>query len=143
LYARLTGEWNSLNDKLWVDKIPTPDLLDIANDLREVIDEYVDGLDLAHPWRMICEHLEACQFYVSSSEILIRPLIPPTWAHGPFENAKQRVFMSATLGAGGDLERLTGRRRIRRLATPEGWDRQGIGRRFFIFPGVSLGEERY
>jgi Rad3-related DNA helicase len=140
LYARLTGDWKSLTDKLWVDKIPTPDLLDIANDVREVIDEYVTDLDLAHPWRMICEHLEACQFYVSSSEILIRPLIPPTWAHAPFENAKQRIFMSATLGAGGDLERLTGRRKIKRLATPDGWDRQGIGRRFFIFPGMSLDE---
>jgi Rad3-related DNA helicase len=141
LYARLTGDWQSLTDKFWVDKIPTPDLLDIADNVREVIDEYVKGLDLAHPWRMICEHLEACQFYVSSSEMLIRPLIPPTWAHAPFENAKQRIFMSATLGAGGDLERLTGHRKIKRLATPDGWDRQGIGRRFFIFPGVSLGEE--
>ena len=48
--------------------------------------------------------------------------------------------MSATLGAGGDLERLTGRRNITRLQVPEGWDRQGIGRRFFIFPGSSLDE---
>ena len=49
--------------------------------------------------------------------------------------------MSATLGIGGDLERLMGRRRIRRLPTPEGWDRQGVGRRFFIFPGMSLNVE--
>jgi hypothetical protein len=49
--------------------------------------------------------------------------------------------MSATLGAGGDLERLTGRARIQRLPIPVGWDRQGIGRRFFIFPEKSLKEE--
>ena len=48
--------------------------------------------------------------------------------------------MSATLGAGGDLERLTGRSKIMRLPIPEGWDRQGIGRRFFIFPDKSLDE---
>lgn len=48
--------------------------------------------------------------------------------------------MSATLGAGGDLERLTGRPKITRLPIPEGWDRQGIGRRFFIFPEKSLNE---
>src|SRR5260221_9071040 len=93
-----------------------------------------------YPWRMIGEHLNACQLYVSSSEVLIRPLIPPTWAHAPFANATQRIFMSATLGAGGDLERLTGRSRILRLPIPEGWDRQGIGRRFFIFPDKSLKE---
>lgn len=46
--------------------------------------------------------------------------------------------MSATLGAGGDLERLTGRPKILRLAIPEGWERQGVGRRFFVFPGMSL-----
>ena len=46
--------------------------------------------------------------------------------------------MSATLGAGGDLERLTGRRKILRLPVPEGWDRQGIGRRFFVFPGMAV-----
>jgi Helicase C-terminal domain len=47
--------------------------------------------------------------------------------------------MSATLGEGGDLERLTGRKKIERLRIPPGWDRQGIGRRFFLFP--SLPEE--
>ncbi len=46
--------------------------------------------------------------------------------------------MSATLGAGGDLERLTGRKAIHRLPAPTGWDTQGVGRRFFIFPGMSL-----
>lgn len=138
LYVRLTGEWANLTDRLWVDKIPTPDMVRITPDLREVIDLHVGKLDLKHPWMMISEHLHACQLYISSSEILIRPLIPPTWTHPSFEGAKQRIFMSATLGAGGDLERLTGRRHITRLAIPQGWDRQGIGRRFFIFPGMSL-----
>jgi len=38
------------------------------------------------------------------------------------------------------LERLTGRPRIKRLSIPEGWDRQGIGRRMFVFPEKSLNE---
>ncbi|MBB6095033.1 hypothetical protein HNQ60_003920 [Povalibacter uvarum] len=139
-YSRLINEPRSLADKLWNDKLPTPDLIEIADDLREVIDEHIGDLDLQYPWRMISDHLEACQVYMSAAEILIRPLIPPTWSHEPFAQAKQRIFMSATLGAGGDLERLTGRRGIKRLAIPEGWDKQGIGRRFFIFPGMSLGE---
>ncbi|MBF2020303.1 MAG: hypothetical protein IGR93_09415 [Hydrococcus sp. C42_A2020_068] len=44
--------------------------------------------------------------------------------------------MSATLGEGGDLERLTGRKKIERLKIPLGWDTQGIGRRFFFFPAL-------
>src|SRR5262249_11347827 len=111
-------------------------------ELRAAIAENIGEGDQKYRWRMIRDHLNACQLYVSSSEIMIRPLIPPTWAHAPFANATQRIFMSATLGAGGDLERLTGRARILRLPIPEGWDRQGIGRRFFIFPDKSLKERQ-
>ena len=110
--------------------------------LIEVIDQHVEGSDLQYAWRNLRERLHACHLYISSSEILIRPLIAPTWSHAPFDGAKQRIFMSATLGAGGDLERLTGRRNITRLAIPEGWDKQGIGRRFFIFPDLALSDER-
>jgi hypothetical protein len=48
--------------------------------------------------------------------------------------------MSATLGRGGELERITGRSRIVRLAAPEGWDGHGVGRRLFLFPEESLEE---
>lgn len=137
-YARLTGSWRSVDDASWVDKVPTHKLIEIADELRNAISENINDLDQRYGWRMLADHLHACQLYVSSSEILLRPLIPPTWSHAPFANAKQRIFMSATLGAGGDLERLTGRTRIQRLAIPEGWERQGIGRRFFIFPEKSL-----
>ena len=49
-----------------------------------------------------------------------------------------RYKVLATLGEGGELERLTGRKPIMRLQVPAGWDRQGIGRRLFFFPGQSL-----
>lgn len=137
-YARLTGGLRGVDDASWVDKIPTHKLVEIAEELRTAISENVGESDQRFAWRMLVDHVRACQLYVSSSEVLLRPLIPPTWSHGPFSNAKQRIFMSATLGAGGDLERLTGRTRIQRLPIPEGWERQGIGRRFFIFPEKSL-----
>lgn len=140
-YTRLTGGWRSVEDASWVDKVPTHKLVEIAGELRAAISENIVGSDQQYAWSMLADHLLACQLYVSSSEILLRPLIPPTWSHGPFANATQRIFMSATLGAGGDLERLTGRTKIKRLAIPEGWDRQGIGRRFFVFPEKSLSEE--
>jgi hypothetical protein len=140
-YSRLTGRWDSIDDLTWVDKVPTAQLATIVNELRAAIAENIGDSDHRYGWRMIGDHLGACQLYVSSSEVLIRPLIPPTWTHAPFANAIQRIFMSATLGAGGDLERLTGRSHIKRLPIPEGWDRQGIGRRFFIFPEKSLKEK--
>ena len=140
-YRRLTGNWTSVDDVTWVDKVPTPQLAAIASELHAAIAENIDGSEQRYPWQMIGDHLKACQLYVSSSEVLIRPLIPPIWDHAPFVGATQRIFMSATLGAGGDLERLTGRAKIKRLPIPEGWDRQGIGRRFFIFPEKAMKEK--
>ena len=137
-FPRLSGQRDDTTDLTWVDKIPTPEFVNVANEVAEILDTHVQDTKLEYPWSMIRDHLRACHLYISSQEILIRPLIPPTWAHAPFSEAKQRIYMSATLGVGGDLERLMGRRSIHRLATPEGWDRQGVGRRFFIFPGMSL-----
>lgn len=126
----------------WVDKLPSPSLSKATGDIRAVLDEHTKNVpELRYPWSLIRDHLHACHFYYNESEILIRPLIPPTWTHRPFTNARQRIYMSATLGAGGDLERLFGRRSIHRVAIPGGWDRQGVGRRLFLFPGMSLDDK--
>ncbi|STX39310.1 DEAD/DEAH box helicase [Legionella feeleii] len=137
-YSRLLGKWESAADKAWVDKLPTPDFLKIRDQLIEILDEYTVNNDLKYAWSMLRSKLFACHLYISSKSILIRPLIPPTWTHPSFCEAKQRIYMSATLGEGGDLERLVGRKNIFRLPTPEGWDTQGVGRRFFVFPSLSL-----
>lgn len=144
-FTRLSGKCESVADNAWVDKIPTPIWGEIHDELRTVMEEHVDKIKGKNPprfaWAILRDHLHACHLYMSAREIMIRPLIPPTWTHAPFANARQRIFMSATLGAGGDLERLTGRPDIMRIPVPDGWDRQGIGRRYFIFPGMAMKDE--
>lgn len=140
-YSRLTGRWNNPSDTAWVDKLPTPIFAQLKDSLVELLDQYTENTELFFPWSMLRSHLQACHLYISSKGFLLRPLLPPTWTHTPFDNAKQRIYMSATLGEGGDLERLVGRKNIRRLAIPEGWDTQGVGRRFFIFPSLSLSDD--
>src|SRR5690554_4471226 len=140
-YSRLAGKWESPSDKGWVDKLPTPVFDKIKDEFVEILDEYTADNELKFSWSMLRSNLQACHLYLSSKSFLLRPLLPPTWAHPAFTNAKQRNYMSATLGEGGDLERLVGRKNIYRLATPDGWDTQGVGRRFFIFPSLSLGDE--
>ena len=90
---------------------------------------------------MIRDQLHACHLYYTCNSILIRPIIAPTKSYSSFESAKQRIYMSATLGEGGDLERIFGRKRIKRIPAPTGWDKQGIGRRFFVFPMRTLKED--
>lgn len=90
-----------------------------------------------YPLSMLAGHLGSCMVYVAYRQILIRPYISPTQSHPAFADAKRRVYMSATLGAGGELERAFGRRKIHRMPVPRGWDKQGTGRRFFVFPEVT------
>ena len=55
--------------------------------------------------------LAACCVYLSYGGIQIRPMIPPTFENRVFSRAGQRVYLSATLGSGGELERAFGRSR--------------------------------
>lgn len=138
-HARLTGQWEDSWDSTWVDKLPSPVLQEIAPRLTATLDAHAEGGDdVSFRWRLLRDHLHACHVYLASREIMIRPLIPPVWSHAPFARAKQRIYMSATLGAGGDLERLTGTAPIKRLQAPDDFRSTGVGRRFFIFPGLSL-----
>jgi hypothetical protein len=119
------------------DKVPSPAFNDRIEHLRVFLDHAQQG-DFRYPWRMIRANLHACHMYLSWPVISIRPVIPPTLTHAPFASATQRIYMSATLGEGGELERITGVKNISRLPTPEGWERQGSGRRFILFPDLSL-----
>lgn len=140
-YTRLTGAVENISDRTWVDKLSTPEYESIIDQIVEIMDVNVAEANLSYSWKMVRDHLHACHLYFSSQEILIRPIIPPTWTHDAFSKPKQRIYMSATLGEGGDLERLVGQSPIKRLPVSEGWDKHGVGRRFFIFPEMSLPEE--
>jgi hypothetical protein len=140
-YLRLISPSPSISDTQWIEKVPTPLLYELCPKLISLLDEQVKDSDLQYPWSVIRDHLNACHIYISYDTILFRPLIPPTRTHKPFSQAKQRLYMSATLGEGGELERLAGVENIERLTIPDGWDQQGIGRRLFLFPESSLDED--
>ncbi|WP_397568766.1 DEAD/DEAH box helicase [Schlesneria sp. T3-172] len=125
-------------DPQWVEKLPTPAFQSLVPELVALLDEHTKNTNLRYTWSILRDSLQACHLYLSRRAILIRPLIPPSNAHAPFAGARQRLYMSATLGSGGDLERVTGRYPIHKIPVPAGWDIQGIGRRFFIFPKRSL-----
>ena len=135
--ARLAGDSKDATDRQWVEKVPTPAFQSIAPEVVALLDEHTKNTKLRHTWSLLRDSLHACHLYISRRAILIRPLVPPSKTHLPFAGAKQRLYMSATLGAGGDLERVTGRQPIHKIPVPLGWDKQGIGRRFFVFPKAS------
>lgn len=141
-YARMSGEDDDEGDRLWVNMLPAPTFFARHDELFEVFETHCGpGTELGYKWQAIREHLRACHFYYGRNRFLIRPLITPAERHAPFAGARQRVYMSATLGEGGELERLVGKRKLTKIPAPEGWEKQGIGRRLFFFPMRSLKDD--
>lgn len=87
---------------------------------------------------MIRSGLAACCVYLSYGGIQIRPMIPPTYENHVFARTKQRIYLSATLGSGGELERAFGRREIVRMPLPTKTPPRS-GRRLFVFPDLVKG----
>lgn len=140
-YRRIIDEPTGYNDSTWVYKVPTSYFQEFASDLKGICRELTLPFDLLHSFNKLQDHFHACHIYMTMGHILIRPIIPPSLTHDPFAGAKQRIYMSATLGDGGMLERSIGVADITRLHTPLGWEKQGTGRRLFLLPELSL-EER-
>ena len=123
-----------------VAKVPQLQYWAALPELRSVIEARVAAARLQYTWQILREHMEACNVFVTWDHILIRPLAPPAQTHAPFWTARQRVYMSATLGEGGELERATGVRRITRLPMPATWQRTIPGRRLVLLPDLSISE---
>ncbi len=144
-YQRLINPEPEFRDINWVEKIPTPDLYEIHRELTSVIDAGLRGAgdldEQRFAWRVLRDHIHACNLYVSAGEILLRPINPPTFTHRALVDAKQRIYMSATFGDAGELERITGRNNIQRINVAGSWDKQSIGRRYFLLPELSLSED--
>jgi Helicase C-terminal domain len=94
----------------------------------------------AYALDVIGDALHRCLLYLSWHELLLRPLIAPTASHAPFADAEQRIYMSATLGSAGELERAFGVDDITRPRMPTREDERGFGRRLFLMPSASLPE---
>ena len=107
----------------------------LAGEIEAALSDYATDRNDSNSYTkaMIGSAVGRCLAFVSSSQVLIRPLIAPTSEHAAFANAAQRVYMSATLGAAGELERAFGVPKITRISSTTE-DEQGFGRRFFLMP---------
>lgn len=92
--------------------------------------------DVEFRFQMIRKGLAGCLVFVGPDSIYIRPLVPPTHENRIFRDARQRIYLSATLGYGGELERAFGRFPIERLPLPSSSQEPRAGRRFFLFPAL-------
>jgi Type III restriction enzyme, res subunit len=80
-----------------------------ANLAKVTEDAYGPATNTRYAWRLLRDSVDACCVFVAADEIIVRPLLPPTFTHAAYTDPKQRLYLSATLGAGGELERAFGR----------------------------------
>ena len=133
---------DSYNNKMLIEMIPSFFVRKYKNGIRDLLQQKLAiRTSPWYSWNVVKNHLASCNIFISYNLILIRPYIPPTLTHAPFEQANQRVYMSATLGAGGELERITGIRSIERLPFPKGYDKQSSGRRLFLVPELTVSRD--
>ena len=104
------------------------------------LDSVLSQLEKPHNFQfaMLRSGLASCCVYLSYGGIQIRPMIPPTFENNVFSHAGQRIYLSATLGAGGELERAFGRSEIVRMPLPTKTPPRS-GRRLFVFPDLVKG----
>ncbi len=126
----------------WCNMLPMPLALNKLGELQVILQHGIEsGTSNFYAYSRISENLQECNIYIANRKILIRPWIAPTMSFKAFADAKQRILMSATLGRSGELERITGIEKICRLPIVNDWDKKGLGRKFFTFPDLSLGED--
>lgn len=137
-YRRLTEEKHINVENSWCDMLSVDSVAEIHDSFYDLMEEFVSGTSKQYSWSNIKNNLHACNILISNSEILIKPLIAPTLSLQPFATPKQRIYMSATLGESGELERITGVNTIHRLPMVDDFEVKSIGRRYFLFPNASF-----
>lgn len=141
-YSILTKESPSPAEINDCDMIPVFNTYERSTEIITLVDKYLEtsGSSIRFSWRNIRNNLQSCLIYLNWNRLVIRPYIPPTKTLDAFSTPKQRIFMSATFGKCGELERTFGIDKIKRLDMVKDWENKAIGRRFFLFPSTSYSE---
>ena len=71
----------------------------VSTAARDAISQsaYVEDKDVRYVWPRVRDHLNRCGVLIGSSGIEIRPYHPPTALNSGYSQAKQRIYLSATL----------------------------------------------
>ncbi|MEK4983623.1 helicase C-terminal domain-containing protein [Bacillus sp. FSL K6-6540] len=117
-----------------VDIIPQGLWWPKLSEIRSMLDVHTNDTALYFPWSRIRNHLQACQIYLSYNSITICPILPPNLTYPTFAHAKERIYMTATIGNGGELERTFGVRHMHRICKFDKLANKLSGRRLILFP---------
>ncbi|MEP7379137.1 MAG: DEAD/DEAH box helicase family protein [Chloroflexota bacterium] len=106
----------------------------VAAMARDAIDDsaFAEADEGRFAWRELRSRLERCGVLIGPSAIEIRPYHSPSQIFSGVSRAKQRIYMSATLGTMDDLERRLGIGPITRIEVPPELHAGSTGHRLFV-----------
>ncbi len=108
---------------------------EVIDRLREIVEAspYLStDMDFAFRWRRIRHQLYEANIYISPNSIWIRPYIYPLISNPHYEQAQQRLYMSATIGDPADLSRRLGVKNIQKIPVPAEFTEKTSGRRMIV-----------
>lgn len=124
-----------------IDLIPQPLWIEKIDDLRAFLDSVTESTNLYFPWSKIRDILYGCQIFMAPNKIVFKPSISPNLLHDAYSNAQERIYMSATIGAEGELERVFGISGIKRISEFTEGSHKVSGKRLILFPEDHFGRE--
>lgn len=125
--AIATAARDSLDQSpLVADKKLKQETDEVKADVKKLRDE------IKWVWPKVREHLAQCGVLIGPSGIEIRPYHPPTALNAGYSQAKQRIYLSATLGSMDDLQRRIGGGQVTRLVTEQPMPLGTTGERLFV-----------
>jgi len=136
-------EYSVLTDAL-ADDVPRtlpPELLSFIDQVqvedrfREIVDSspaLTADRDLGFRWRRLRDRLREANIYIGLHSIWMRPYIYPLMSNLHYEQAEQRLYMSATIGTPADLSRRLGVRNIEKIPIPPTYAEKTFGRRLIV-----------
>ena len=106
----------------------------VAEPAAAVIEEsgFVTAGDGRFVWPELRARLPRCGVLIGPTGIEVRPYHPPTLTFPGYQQARQRIYMSATLGSMDDLQRRLGVGEIRAIEVPAALQTQATGHRLLL-----------
>lgn len=111
------------------------DQVGVEGRFREIIDcspYLATDEDLRFRWSRVRTYLREANIYIGLNSIWIRPYIYPLISNLHYEQATQRIYMSATIGDPADLSRRLGVRYIVKIPIPPEYAERTCGRRLIV-----------
>jgi hypothetical protein len=141
--ARRFPDYGVLQDSLDPDAPPVTsaellsflDQEQVESRIREIVDaspELETHTDLRFRWRRIRDRIRESNLYVSHRSLWFRPAVYPLIDNPHYAQARQRIYLSATIGDTADLARRLGTHQITMVPVAEEHGEITYGRRMLV-----------